>query len=101
LGLLLGAHLQSDRRRVLWELEGLASKALAGIELSVVDLEDAPLLLRHRVLRDGVLLAEPDPGSRSRFVARVLEGFCATKAVRAAFDDATLYRLRHGVPAAT
>jgi len=85
---------------VLRELEGLASKALEGVELSVVDLEEAPLLLQHRVLRDGVLLAEPDPGSRSRFAARVLEAFCATKPVRLAFDDATLYRLGHGVPAA-
>jgi hypothetical protein len=85
---------------VLRELEGVASKALASVELSIVDLEDAPLLLRHRVLRDGVLLAEFDPGARSRFAARVLEAFSATKAVRAALDAATLYRLAYGVPAA-
>lgn len=98
LGVLFAAHLRSDRRRVLRDIERAARGALAGKELSVVDLEKAPLLLRHRVLRDGMLLVEPDPGARSRFAARVLEKFCATRAVRCTFDNATRYRLAHSVP---
>ncbi len=100
LAVLFAAHLQSDRRRVLREIERAAAMALARADVSVVDLENAPLLLRHRVLRDGVLLAEADPGARSRFVARVLETYCATSAVRCTFDRATRYRLAHGVAAA-
>ena len=98
LGVLFAEHLQSDRRRVLQDLERAAGKALAGTALSVADLEQAPLLLQHRVLRDGVLLVESDPGARSRFAARVLEAFCATGAVRNSFDSATRYRLAHGEP---
>ena len=98
LGVLFATHLQSDRRRVLQDLERAAGKALAGTALSVVDLERAPLLLQHRVLRDGVLLVEPDPTARAKFSARVLESFCATGAVRNSFDSATRYRLAHGEP---
>ena len=100
LAVLFAAHLQADRRRVLREIERAAATALAARDVSVVDLENAPLLLRHRVLRDGVLLAEVDPGARSRFAARVLEAYCATSAVRCTFDRATRYRLAHEVPAA-
>jgi len=98
LGVLFAKHLRSDRRRVLQDLERAAGKALAGTALSVVDLEQAPLLLQHRVLRDGVLLGEPDPTARAKFAARVLESFCATGAVRNSFDSATRYRLAHGEP---
>jgi predicted nucleotidyltransferase len=97
-GVLFAAHLQADRRRVLHEIERVVARALAGRKLSVVDLEGAPLLLRHRVLRDGALLVEPDPNARSRFAARVLERFCATSAVRCTFDNATRYRLAHAGP---
>lgn len=97
-GVLFAAHLQTDRRRALDEIERAVARALPGRKRSVVDLEGAPLLLRHRVLRDGALLAEPDPRARSRFAARVLESFCATRAVRRTFDNATRYRLAHAVP---
>jgi uncharacterized protein len=97
-GVLFAAHLQTDRRRVLHEIERGLARALPGKKLSVVDLEAAPLLLRHRVLRDGALLVEPDPRARSSFAARVLERFCATRAIRCTFDNATRYRLVHAVP---
>ncbi|HBZ68661.1 MAG TPA: hypothetical protein DEP35_02470 [Deltaproteobacteria bacterium] len=100
LAVLFAAHLKTDRRRVLREIERAAAMALAAREVSLVDLENAPLLLRHRVLRDGVLLAEADPGARSRFAARVLETYSETRAVRCTLDRATRYRLAHRVPAA-
>jgi len=98
LGVLFARHLRTDRRRALRDLERTVGKVLAGTALSVVDLEDAPLLLQHRVLRDGVLLVESDPSARSKFAARVLESFCATSAVRNTFDSATRYRLARGEP---
>jgi predicted nucleotidyltransferase len=94
LAVLFAEHLRADRRR-LQELERAAGKVLAGTALSVVDLEEAPLLLQHRVLRDGILMVEFDPSARSKFAARVLESFCATGAVRRSFDSATRYRLAH------
>jgi len=99
LGVLLATHLRSDRRRVLREIERSATQALPGRQLSVVDLEMVPLLLRHRVLRDGMLLVELDAGARSRFAARVLEAFCATRPIRSSFDAATRYRLGLGAAA--
>jgi hypothetical protein len=53
----------------------------------------APLLLAHRVIRDGVLVYETDARRRGRFVARVLERFAAGRGARAALDAATLHRL--------
>jgi len=97
LAVLFATHLRTDRGRVRQQIEREAARHLEEGELSVVDLERAPLLLRHRVLRDGVLLAEPDPGARSRFAARVLEAYSATKAVRSTFDNATRYRLARAV----
>jgi len=100
LAVLFAAHLKTDRRRVLHEIERAAAMALAARDVSLVDLENAPLLLRHRVLRDGVLLAEADPAARSRFAARALEAYCETRRMRCIFDRATRYRLAHPVPAA-
>jgi predicted nucleotidyltransferase len=95
LGVLFAQHLGTDQRRVLQDVEREAGRALPGRALSVVDLEQAPLLLQHRVLRDGLVLVDCDPRVRSRFVAGVLERFCATRAVRSTFDGATRYRLAH------
>jgi hypothetical protein len=97
LGVLFAMHLRTDRQRVLQDIERAAGKLLQARALSVADLERAPLLLQHRALRDGVVLVDSDPGTRSRFAAHVLEAFCATRAVRSSFDSATRYRLARAV----
>jgi hypothetical protein len=98
LGVLFARYQESDRQRVLRDIERAAGKILAGSALSVVDLERAPVLLQHRVLRDGILLVDSDSAACSRFTARVLEAFCATRALRSTFDSATRYRLAHAPP---
>lgn len=50
-------------------LEGELERAL-GIPTQLVVLDRAPADLAHRVLRDGVLLCEPDRSARIRFEVR-------------------------------
>jgi uncharacterized protein len=50
-------------------LEGEIERAL-GVPAQLVVLDGAPVDLAHRVLRDGVLLCEPDRSARIRFEVR-------------------------------
>lgn len=96
LALLLASHGGAARRRTLDELARELAAALGTARLSLVDLERVPLLLRHRVLRDGLLLLDADPRRRGRFAARTLERWVETRALRRVLDDATLRRLARG-----
>ena len=93
LAVLWAGHAGSDLRRERTRLEREAGAAAAPRRVSVVDAGAAPLLLAHRVVRDGVLVYETDARRRGRFVARVLERFAAGRGARAALDAATLHRL--------
>jgi predicted nucleotidyltransferase len=93
LAVLWAAHAGSDLARDRARLEREAAAAVAPFLVSVVDLGAAPVLLAHRVVRDGVLVCDADARRRGRFVARVLEHFAATRGARAALDAATLHRL--------
>jgi predicted nucleotidyltransferase len=93
LAVLWADHAASGLRRDRAGLEREAAAAINPFIVSVVDLGAAPLLLAHRVIRDGALLSDADARRRGRFVARVLERFAATRDVRAALDAATLQRL--------
>ncbi len=93
LAVVWAAHARSDLRRDRARLEREAAAAVAPFLVSVVDLGTAPVLLAHRVIRDGVLLCDTDARRRGRFVARVLERFAATRGACKALDAATLHRL--------
>jgi uncharacterized protein len=66
LGLLLRRPPASTLKARRFGLADLLTEAL-GQRVDVVLLNDAPVDLVHRVLRDGVLLCEPDPAARVRF----------------------------------
>lgn len=52
-----------DRRlEMIIELE-----RMVGRKVDVVDMEEAPLLLRHQILKDGILLVDKEPGYRISF----------------------------------
>jgi predicted nucleotidyltransferase len=93
LAVLWAAHAGSGRRHLLGVLERELAVALGTPRVSVVDVERAPLLLRHRVLRDGVLLVESDPRLRARFAERCLVRYVRTRALRRELDRGTLRRL--------
>jgi predicted nucleotidyltransferase len=61
------ARLSTVRR-----LAGRLGRVVASTRLDIVLLNDAPVLLRHRVLRDGALLHERSPEERVRFVTATL-----------------------------
>jgi predicted nucleotidyltransferase len=56
-------------------LAGRLGREVASTRLDIVLLNHAPVLLRHRVLRDGVLLHERSPEERVRFTVRTLREY--------------------------
>lgn len=69
----------------------------AGVAASdVVDLEAAPPLLAHEVLRNGRLLFSRDERRRVLIVARQIMRYIDTKPMRRVLDDATFRRLHEG-----
>lgn len=58
------------RRRLRLTIEAADAAGLADEELDLVTLDEAPVLLAFRVVREGVLLAERDPAARAAFVER-------------------------------
>jgi predicted nucleotidyltransferase len=64
-----------------FDLEGDLERLL-GLPVQVVVLNRAPADLVHRVLRDGVLLAEADRGARIRFEVRKRNEFFDLEPIR-------------------
>lgn len=64
------------------ELFSVVAAALETDEVDLVVLNDAPSLLRHRVVRDGHLLLDRDPRTRVRFETRALLDYLDTAPLR-------------------
>jgi uncharacterized protein len=60
------------RRATIWRLAGSLGREVGSHRLDLVLLNDAPPLLRHRVLSSGLLLFERSPEERVRYVRRTL-----------------------------
>lgn len=73
-----------------------ATEAVGTGEVDLVILDDAPPLLKHRVLRDGVLLVERDPRARVRFETRALLDYLDTAPLRAVLAAGRRERLNEG-----
>jgi predicted nucleotidyltransferase len=69
---------------------------VAGTDLDLVFLNDAPSLLAHRVLRDGILIHEKDTLARIRFQASTVTRYLDTKPMREIFISAAVTRAREG-----
>ena len=59
----------------IWRLAGALGREVPSDRLDLVFLNDAPALLRHRVIRDGVLLFARSDTERVRFVLRTLREY--------------------------
>ena len=59
----------------IWRLAGALGREVPSDRLDLVFLNDAPALLRHRVIRDGVLLLARSDAERVRFVLRTLREY--------------------------
>ncbi|MCY4659542.1 MAG: nucleotidyltransferase domain-containing protein [Acidobacteria bacterium] len=63
------------RKQVIWQLVASLAHEIRSDRIDLVLLNDAPALLRHRVIRDGVLLTARTPGERARFVRRTIRDY--------------------------
>jgi predicted nucleotidyltransferase len=77
-------------RRIAARLGYVVSSAL----LDLVVLNDAPPLLRHRVLRDGVVLLQRSPEERVRFAVRTIREYQDGQVRREAFTRRRIARLK-------
>ncbi len=68
--------------------------ALRTDEVDVVVLNAAPLPLRHRVIRDGVLLLDRAPATRRMFEVQALSSYLDFKPVLEAYDAELLRQLQ-------
>jgi len=97
--------LDSDQRWTLHlSLIGAATQALKTDEVDVVMLNHAPPLLKHRAIRDAVLLVEHDHAQRVSFETRAILDYLDTAPLRVArreslkrqFKEGTFGRRRSG-----
>ena len=71
-------------------------RAFDADEIDVVVLNDAPLLLQHRVLRDGKVLFCRDVLRRVRYEARAIAAYLDFQHLERIYDQALLTRLARG-----
>ena len=84
------------RWRKRLDLIGDASHQLGTDAVDVIVLEDAPIVLGHRVLAHGQLLCEPLPACRVRVAERIMRQYLDEGHLRAVLDRGLTRRLREG-----
>lgn len=73
-----------------------AAEAARTDEVDLVILNDAPPLLRHRAIRDGIRLLERDPRARVRLETEAMLAYLDTAPLRATLAAAQRRRLAEG-----
>jgi predicted nucleotidyltransferase len=71
-----------ERLDLRLSLAASAGAALRTSEVDVVLLNDAPPLLRHRTIRDGIRLVDREPAERVKFQVRTLNDYVDTEPLR-------------------
>ncbi|HXH24558.1 MAG TPA: nucleotidyltransferase domain-containing protein [Vicinamibacterales bacterium] len=66
---------QADRGAIIRRLAARLGRVVSSALLDIVVLNDAPALLRHRVLRDGVLLLARTSEDRVRFTVKTIRDY--------------------------
>lgn len=84
------------RWRLMLELTQAACEALGTDEVQVVVLNDAPPLLRHRAIRDGIRLVDHDPLWRIRMETQAVLEYFDTAPLRAALAAGVRHRIEEG-----
>jgi predicted nucleotidyltransferase len=69
------ASAAAERGAVIRRLAGRLGREVSSTLLDIVVLNDAPALLRHRVLKDGRLLMARSPEDRVRFAIRTIRDY--------------------------
>ena len=93
----LDPSLDRDRRsKRQLDLTGLGTSTLRTNEVQVIVLNDAPPLLTHRVLRDGIVLADSDPFQRVRLETGAIIRYLDTIPLREEMGRGLRRRLAEG-----
>jgi predicted nucleotidyltransferase len=71
-------------------------RATLGDNVDLVVLNDAPVSLAYRVLRDGVLLVSHDDAARIEHWVRTVDRYIDMAPMRRAFDEGLRHRLAEG-----
>jgi hypothetical protein len=96
-GVLLADQLTpAEQSRARLRLVGELMALLRRDDVDLVILNQAPLLLRHRVLRDGRLLFARDDRERIRFAAETYRRYLDCRHMYDVLDEAMFARLREG-----
>lgn len=85
-----------ERFRLRLELIAQATRLLHTDRVDLIVLNDAPILLAHRVIRDGELLVERERSERVRFETRTILEYLDTKPLRAELARGVHRRLEEG-----
>lgn len=93
----LDPSLDRDRRwRRQLDLTRLGTSTLRTNEVQVIVLNDAPPLLAHRALRDGIVLADSDPFQRVRFETAAIIRYLDTIPLREEMSRGLRQRMAEG-----
>jgi predicted nucleotidyltransferase len=87
---------EATRWRKRLDLIGDACRHLGTDAVDLIVLENAPIVLGHRVLRNGVLLSERDPRRRVHVAERIMRQYLDEAYLRRVLDSALGERLREG-----
>jgi len=94
--LLFAESTPAGRRFDLAAAVGEEAERLTKTPVDIVILNDAPPALRHRVIRDGLLLFVNDEQSRVAFESRSIAEFLDFQPVLARYDRQLIERAREG-----
>jgi predicted nucleotidyltransferase len=87
-----------DHGAIVRRLAGRLGRIVPSTSIDLVVLNDAPPLLRHRVLRDGIVLFQRSPEARVRFALETIREYQDTHIQRERFTRARIQRLKAGAP---
>lgn len=94
IGILLEASAaRAERGATIRRLAARLGREVSSVLLDIVILNDAPALLRHRVIRDGLLLFERTPADRVRFAIRTIRDYQDGDIRRAEFTRRRIERI--------
>ena len=83
-----------ERGGLIRRLAARLGREVSSERLDIVILNDAPALLRHRVLRDGTLLFQSSPEERVRFSIQTIREYQDGFVRREAFTKRRIQRLK-------
>jgi len=88
---------REQKARMIRHLAGRLGREVSSSRLDLVLLNDASILLRHRVLRDGIVLFQRSAEERVRFTIRTIREYQDGFIRRERFTKKRIERLKSGV----